>query len=213
MTIQAQPPQTLAPAPEPTRRRSASPAAPAPEPTRRRSGSPAGRPAAPLRGRAHRADRPTLGLDAQHPFGVDAYTLLDHRTRNRCVTRDLAPPGRYLEVEHEQRAYLIPLDRPITHIGRGLHADLRLEDPHVSRRHAIIAQRGDGARVLDDRSRHGVFVNGRSVSIGYLTDGDVLRLGRVVFRFIELAPQGTAPRRRIPLPVPARRRPSLQDAA
>jgi hypothetical protein len=198
MTIQAQLPQTSAPAPEPARRRPASPAA---------------QPAAPRREGAHRADRPTLGIDAQHPFGVDAYTLLDHRTRSRCVTRDLAPPGRYLEVEHDQRAYLIPLDRPITHIGRGLHADLRLEDPHVSRRHAIIAQRGDGARVLDDRSRHGVFVNGRSVSIGYLADGDVLRLGRVVFRFSEIAPQGTAPRRRIPLPVPVRRPASMRDAA
>jgi hypothetical protein len=41
----------------------------------------------------------------------------------------------------------------------------------------------------------------------------VLRLGRVVFRFVELAPQGTAPRRRIPLPVPVRRPASMQDAA
>ena len=196
MTIQAQLPQTPAPTPEPARQRPAGPAA---------------RPAAPRE--AHRADRPTLGIDAQHPFGVDAYTLLDHRTRNRCVTRDLAPPGRYLEVEHEPRTYLIPLDRPITHIGRGLHADLRLEDPHVSRRHAIIAQRGDGARVLDDRSRHGVFVNGRSVSIGYLSDGDVLRLGRVVFTFVEVAPPGTEPRRRIPLPVRARRPAAMQHAA
>lgn len=196
MTIQAQLPQTPAPAlaPEPAR----------PAPPRRGSAQGAS---------AHRADRPTLGIDAQHPFGVDAYTLLDHRTRNRCVTRDLAPPGRYLEVEHEGQTHLIPLDRPIIHIGRGLHADVRLEDPHVSRRHAIIAQRGDGARVLDDRSRHGVFVNGRSVGIGYLADGDVLRIGRVVFRFVEIAPPGPAPRRRIPLPVRARRPAAMQDAA
>ena len=200
MTIQAQLPQTPAPAP-------------APEPARRRPADPAARPVPARRAGTDRADRPTLGIDTQHPFGVDAYTLLDHRTRHRCVTRDLAPPGRYLEVEHERKAYLIPLDRQITHIGRGLHSDLRLEDPHVSRRHAIIAQRGDGARVLDDRSRHGVFVNGRAVGIGYLGDGDVLRLGRVVFRFVEIAPPGLAPRRRIPLPVRARRPAAMPDAA
>jgi hypothetical protein len=138
--------------------------------------------------RPHSAERATSGIDAGHPSCVDPYSLLDHRTRGRCLTRRLAPSGRYLEVEHRDQVYVIPLDRPITHIGRGLAADLRVEDPQVSRRHAIIAQRGDGARVLDDRSRNGTFVNGREVTVGYLSDGDVLRLGRVVFRFLEIRP-------------------------
>ena len=81
---------------------------------------------------------------------------------------------------------LIPLDRPIVHIGRGLASDIRIEDLEVSRHHAIVAQRGDGVRILDDRSRNGTFVNGRPATVAYLTDGDVLRLGRVVFRFIEI---------------------------
>ena len=59
-----------------------------------------------------------------------------------------------------RRIRLLPLNRPITHIGRGLIADVRLEDPHVSRRHAIVALRGEGVRVLDDRSTTGTFVNG-----------------------------------------------------
>ncbi len=90
---------------------------------------------------------------------------------------------------------------------------MRLEDLHVSRRHAIIAQRGDGVRVLDDRSSTGTFVNGRQITVAYLTDGDVLRLGRVVFRFVEIEPGSkTAPLRRIPLPVRASR-PALNGAA
>ena len=97
-----------------------------------------------------------------------------------------APPGRYLEVEHGDEVRLIPLERPLIHIGRGLTSDVRLEDLQVSRRHAIIAQRGDGVRVLDDRSSTGTFVNGRSVTVAYLTDGDVLRFGRVVLRFVEI---------------------------
>ena len=73
----------------------------------------------------------------------------------------------------------------------------------MSRRHAIIAQRGDGVRVLDDRSRNGTFVNGRPVTVGQLGDGDVLRLGRVVFRYIEIDPprDAVAPLRRIGLAV------------
>jgi pSer/pThr/pTyr-binding forkhead associated (FHA) protein len=123
------------------------------------------------------------------------------------VPRDSAPQGRYLEVEHEDQIHLIPLDQPIIHLGRGIAADIRIEDPEVSRRHAIIAQRGDGARVLDDRSRNGTFVNGRPVTVGYLGDGDVLRLGRIVFRFIEVAPprEAVRPLRRIGLAVRGRR--------
>lgn len=151
-------------------------------------------------------ERPTDGIDAESPFCVDAFALLDHRTRARCIPRELAPPGRYLEVEDSDQTRLLPLDRPILHIGRGLAADIRLEDPQVSRRHAIVAQRGDGARVLDDRSRNGTFVNGRAVMIGYLADGDILRIGRIVFRFIEIDPerQPPPPLRRLRLPMRAR---------
>jgi hypothetical protein len=146
------------------------------------------------------ADRPTIE-SPRRPVCIDAFALLDHRTRQRCVPRDDAPRGRYLEVEHDDQVDLIPLDQPIIHLGRGIAADIRIEDPEVSRRHAIIAQRGDGARVLDDRSRNGTFVNGRPVTVGYLSDGDVVRLGRVVFRFIELEPvrRAARPLRRIGL--------------
>jgi hypothetical protein len=150
------------------------------------------------------SDRPTVGLKARHPFVVDSFALLDHRTRARSILEQVAPPGRYLSVEQDEQTRLIPLDRPITHIGRGLTADVRLEDAHVSRRHAIVAVRGDGdgdsIRLLDDRSSNGTFVNGRPVTVAQLTDGDVLRFGRVVFRYVEIAPRRKPqPLRRIPL--------------
>jgi pSer/pThr/pTyr-binding forkhead associated (FHA) protein len=151
------------------------------------------------------ADRPTLGLDSQHHLGIDAFALLDNRTRSATVSRDLAPPGRYLEVEHGDEVRLIPLERPLIHIGRGLTSDVRLEDLHVSRRHAIIAQRGDGVRVLDDRSSTGTFVNGRKVTVSYLSDGDVLRFGRAVLRFVDIGDQPRKPPvQRLPLPVRTR---------
>jgi hypothetical protein len=136
-------------------------------------------------------------MKARHPFVVDSFSLLDHRTRGRSVPEPLAPPGRYLSVEDGDAVQLIPLDRPITHIGRGLAADLRIEDPHVSRRHAIVAHRGDGARVLDDRSFNGTYVNGRPVTVAELASGDVLRVGRVVFRYVEVQPRSKrqSPRR------------------
>ena len=159
-------------------------------------------------------DHPTHGMAANQPFAVDAFTLVDHRTRERTIPEAGAPAGRYLSVENDGENRLIALERPITHIGRGLVADVRLEDSQVSRRHAILALRGDGARVLDDRSSNGTYVNGRRVTVAYLSDGDVLRFGRAVFRYVEVAPRRKAqPLRRIPLARKARRRDTVGAAA
>src|ERR1700760_585875 len=160
--------------------------------------------------RARPADRDTRRLTSEHPVPVDAYTLLDHRTRESTLLQEVAPPGRYLAVEHDGRTRLIALTRPITHIGRGLIADVRLEDTHVSRRHAIVAIRGDGpdaVRVLDDRSSGGTFVNGNQVTVAALHDGDIVRVGRIAFRYTEIAPQVKRRRTLRRIPLTASRRP------
>jgi len=71
-------------------------------------------------------------------------------------------------------------------IGRGLSAELHLDDASVSRRHAILVPRPTGARILDDRSSNGTFVNGRRVQQADLQNGDVIVIGRVVLRYLEL---------------------------
>jgi hypothetical protein len=153
------------------------------------------------------SERPTLGVGSRQPLVDDSFGMLDHRTRGSLIPERDAPPGRYLSIEHEDGTQLLALNRPITHIGRGLIADVRLEDATVSRRHAIVALRGEGARVLDDRSSNGTFVNGREVTVAHLSDGDVLRFGRVVFRYVEVSPRPAGqPLRRIPLARRARRR-------
>jgi hypothetical protein len=132
------------------------------------------------------AERETHGMHSGHPFVVATWELLDHRTRALTIPVLGAPRGRYLAIEDAVGERLLALTRPITHIGRGLVCDLRLEDPHVSRRHAIVALRGGGVRILDDRSADGTFVNGRPVDVAHLADGDVVRVGRAVFRYVEV---------------------------
>jgi pSer/pThr/pTyr-binding forkhead associated (FHA) protein len=64
-------------------------------------------------------------------------------------------------------------------IGRSVTADIRLDDPSVSRRHAlVVSEAGEPLRVLDDRSLNGVFVDGERVEWGKLGDGDELAVGR-----------------------------------
>jgi pSer/pThr/pTyr-binding forkhead associated (FHA) protein len=75
------------------------------------------------------------------------------------------------------------------HIGRGPSADLHLDESSVSRRHAILLSRPTGARILDESSSNGTFVNGRRVQQADLSDGDVIVIGRVVLRYVEVAPR------------------------
>jgi pSer/pThr/pTyr-binding forkhead associated (FHA) protein len=78
------------------------------------------------------------------------------------------------------------LRREWTRIGRSLAADIRFDDPTVSRRHALIVRQPDGLRVLDDRSLNGVFVNGERVEWSTLADGDEIVIGRHHLHFLEV---------------------------
>jgi pSer/pThr/pTyr-binding forkhead associated (FHA) protein len=119
----------------------------------------------------------------------DPTACLDERVRHDALAvepAEPAGPGRYIEIQGPERALLIPLAGEAVHIGRGLSAGLRLDDNSVSRRHAILVPRPAGARVLDDRSANGTFVNGRRVQQAELSNGDVIVLGRVVLRFLDI---------------------------
>jgi FHA domain/Zinc-ribbon containing domain len=95
--------------------------------------------------------------------------------------RGLLPkPGTYLACREEGgEIRIFPLERGWTRIGRSVAADIRLDDPSVSRRHAlIVAEQPTSLRLLDDRSLNGVFLNGDLVEWGELNDGDELTVGR-----------------------------------
>ncbi len=116
----------------------------------------------------------------------DPIACLDERVRHEASLAGPTQPGRYVEIQGPDQSLLIPLSRDPMHIGRGLAADLRLDESSVSRRHAILVPRPAGARILDDRSSNGTFVNGRRVQQEDLCNGDVLVIGRVVLRYLEV---------------------------
>lgn len=99
----------------------------------------------------------------------------------------LAEPGQYLAYEDGERTVVVPLTREWTRVGRSLAADVRFDDPTVSRRHALIVRQADGVRVLDDRSLNGVFVNGERVEWSVLHDGDEIVVGRYCLHFLDIA--------------------------
>jgi pSer/pThr/pTyr-binding forkhead associated (FHA) protein/DNA-directed RNA polymerase subunit RPC12/RpoP len=102
----------------------------------------------------------------------------------------LTGPGQYLVYERDGEVESISLQREWTRVGRSLAADVRFDDPTVSRRHALIVRQPDGVRVLDDRSLNGVFVNGERVEWRELRDGDEIVVGRYRLTFLEVMPAG-----------------------
>jgi FHA domain len=94
--------------------------------------------------------------------------------------QEITGDGFHLAFEDEDgKVRDFAIERGWTQIGRSLNADLRLDDPSVSRRHAlIVADPGKPLRVLDDRSLNGILLNGEAVEWGALKDGDELAIGR-----------------------------------
>lgn len=99
---------------------------------------------------------------------------------------DLTDPGEYVLYEDGDETRVVALTREWTRIGRSLAADVRFDDPTVSRRHALVVRQADGVRVLDDRSLNGVFVNGERVEWRALHDGDEILVGRYRLTFVSV---------------------------
>ena len=105
-----------------------------------------------------------------------------------AVRDSLQDDGDYLVFKDASRVSVLALTREWTKIGRSLTADVRLDDPTVSRRHALVCRQREGVRVLDDRSLNGVFLNGERTEWARLKDGDELTIGRYHLYYLEAGP-------------------------
>jgi len=125
-------------------------------------------------------ERPSVDAGAVVPAGMEPPWL--------DAVRADAPEGTPLLAFQERGvAVTVALSEGWNRIGRSATADVRLDDPTVSRRHALVVLTGDGdLRALDDRSLNGLFVNGERVDWSPLQDGDELEIGR--FRIYVVAP-------------------------
>jgi predicted nucleic acid-binding Zn-ribbon protein len=120
---------------------------------------------------------------------AEAHPPEHSREHSEWVTRakeDLTEPGEYVLYEDGEETKTVALTREWTRIGRSLAADVRFDDPTVSRRHALMVRQANGVRVLDDRSLNGVFVNGERVEWRALRDGDEILVGRYRLTFVSV---------------------------
>jgi pSer/pThr/pTyr-binding forkhead associated (FHA) protein len=132
-------------------------------------------------------ERLTSGRDRQRPDASLIEPAAEDRDEQLTRAREqLEQPGEYLCYEDGDELRTVALSREWTRIGRSLAADVRFDDPTVSRRHALIVRQPDGVRLLDDRSLNGVFVNDERVDGRTLSDGDEIIIGRYRLCFLSI---------------------------
>lgn len=131
-----------------------------------------------------------IGFVAADDLTTGRFRVLG-RARAEVVSRDRT-------LHHQATAYLDvngtrhPLPPPSTVVGRGSDADVRINDPGISRRHveflvglAPMTQTGGAGyraavpaiSVRDLGSTNGMLVNGERVGHAHLGDGDTVRIG------------------------------------
>lgn len=83
------------------------------------------------------------------------------------------------KVKCPDRTRLVVLDTQDLTVGRSPENDLAIEEPEMSRHHAIFKRTADGCRIEDMGTSNGTQVNGSSLDQAELKHGDVIRIGEV----------------------------------
>jgi diguanylate cyclase (GGDEF)-like protein len=69
-------------------------------------------------------------------------------------------------------------------IGRATVNDICVSQDSVSRTHATITGDESGVKIRDNESTNGTYVNDHKVGEAYLKDGDLIKVGRSIFKFL-----------------------------
>ena len=127
----------------------------------------------------------SIGFDQEDDLGTGRF-----RVRSRAAAQVEAVPRRprgavpppatgrprpevALEVNGTRHAVV-----DVVVVGRGSEADLRINDPGVSRRHAELRVEEDGSVVVEDLgSTNGTLVDGQRIDRSRLQDGATVRVG------------------------------------
>jgi len=93
--------------------------------------------------------------------------------------------GCLVEIYGQDLGRRIPLAGGVFEIGRSSKCDLAIDQDSVSRHHARIARSRDGRySVADLGSTNGTYVNDVAVTEHVLHDGDQVKIGRTIFKFM-----------------------------
>ena len=90
-----------------------------------------------------------------------------------------------LKMKAAGRTRLIVFDTQDLTLGRATENDISIDDPEMSRRHAVFKRSREGCAVEDMGTSNGTAVNGQTVPRAVLKHGDVVKIGEVEITYAE----------------------------
>jgi chromosome segregation ATPase len=137
----------------------------------------------------------TLSREAAHMADLEArIRSLDDRLTDAKVRETEERSGsitRVMVTINSDRAIKYPLYKRTMTIGRAADSDIRIRRQYISRHHARLHQ-DDGVTYIEDLgSKNGVRVNDAPVDRQPLRNGDLVDIGQMQFRYIDLASPGS----------------------
>jgi hypothetical protein len=118
-------------------------------------------------------------------FALVVLAVFLRRRKRPAVERGAAKGapilGGILQEEVSGKGHVI--DAPVMQIGRSRTNDIVIDDPTVSRQHAILTRADNGILSIENKSDRALLVNDERVDKTNLEDGDLVALGTVKLRF------------------------------
>lgn len=69
-------------------------------------------------------------------------------------------------------------------IGRSAKSDIRVDQESISRNHSKIVNTGKSVLIRDLGSTNGTYINDEPIEEHVLRDGDLIKVGRTIFKFL-----------------------------
>jgi two-component system cell cycle response regulator len=117
---------------------------------------------------------------------------LNNRVRNETVVTVISAVGQSTAAKEACLVVLygddlgkkFNLDAPSVLIGRSNKSDIQIDQESVSRNHAKIMNTGKSVILRDLGSTNGTYVNDELIDEYVLRDGDLIKIGRTIFKFL-----------------------------
>jgi len=116
------------------------------------------------------------------------------RTNGNTPSVPLEFAPHLIAFEHLESGRILKPDRKICTIGRRSGCDIQVDDPDVSRAHALFFIHDDHPTVVDLCTRNGTYVNDEPIGFRVLKDKDVVRIGDARFRVCVIVPSAGVPK-------------------
>jgi pSer/pThr/pTyr-binding forkhead associated (FHA) protein len=116
----------------------------------------------------------------------DRETLTEVRVKDDQTLTEGDADNRLLIAMKGDHVIKCPLSKSIVTIGRGRFNDIQIRTRCVSRSHARIMTNDSDAIIEDMNSKNGITVNGHSVQLRQLRNGDIVEVDKILFKFVDL---------------------------